>query len=393
MFKLRILPCTMLTLCLLVCNIGCHRHYLYERPSVSAVAAQPHNQIGPPGIPFYLPKPLLVVSKNFHHIHEYPVGFNEAAQISGFDKQETYANVNMQAKFSRTSESASSIPERGLDQIPSNNRLSPGRNGIPNDGLAPETFFTYELVFVPDLSQKYSLKLEGGAGEMRAAMNLVNGWQFTGLGPYYFKDSSSAQNLISRGIALNLGLGGVADVVNSAANLGSALSPERSVTPDQLRQLAEAIEMAKRVPTFDTSLPRGVLSDYAEISVYEPRVTPEGNMEWIQIVGKLDEASQQMKGLRFDREYLGRFGAVTGEPRQSRAVDLVSSLIASGSRSQDSQPRLRDDLLGEDIGSNPVIGALLQNTLKPVAVPKKCSLFRCFRSKAVNQEVDVTTSQ
>ena len=109
-------------------------------------------------------------------------------------------------------------------------RRSPRRGSIPDptrpvaprlpagaskalDGLKPEAFFTYHIVFVPDMTQKYGLKIKGGAGEIRAAMNLVNGWQFTGLGPYYMKDSSTAQNTLAAGITANLAASGVADAV------------------------------------------------------------------------------------------------------------------------------------------------------------------------------------
>src|SRR5208282_4615554 len=91
--------------------------------------------------------------------------------------------------------------------------VSPG--SVAPDGLKPEAFFTYHIIFVPDLTQKYGLKIKGGAGEIRAAMNLVNGWQFTGLGPYYMKDSSTAQNTLSAGITANLAASGVADVVKA----------------------------------------------------------------------------------------------------------------------------------------------------------------------------------
>ena len=89
----------------------------------------------------------------------------------------------------------------------------------PVDGLSPRTFYTYQIVFVPDLTQKYGLQIKGGAGEIRAAMNLVNGWQFTGLGPYYMKDSSTAQDILSAGISTRLGGQAVADVLKGVADL------------------------------------------------------------------------------------------------------------------------------------------------------------------------------
>ena len=106
--------------------------------------------------------------------------------------------------------------------------MSPG--APPSDGLKPDAFYTYHIVFVPDFTQKYGLKIKGGVGEIRAAMNLVNGWQFTGLGPYYMKDSSTAQNTLSAGITANLAASGVADVVKAAASLAPGTTGQRSLT-------------------------------------------------------------------------------------------------------------------------------------------------------------------
>jgi len=41
--------------------------------------------------------------------------------------------------------------------------------------LVPQEFYTYNFVFLPDLTQKYGLRIKGGVGEMRATENLVNG--------------------------------------------------------------------------------------------------------------------------------------------------------------------------------------------------------------------------
>ncbi len=47
---------------------GCARHQ--EKPTITAVGLSPGNRCDPPAIPYYLPKPLLVISKNFRHIDE-----------------------------------------------------------------------------------------------------------------------------------------------------------------------------------------------------------------------------------------------------------------------------------------------------------------------------------
>ena len=159
---------------------------------------------------------------------------------------------------------------------------------MPGDGLKPETFYTYHIVFVPDMTQKFALKIKGGVGEFRAAMNLVNGWQFTGLGPYYMKDSSTAQNTLAGGITANLAASGVADVVKAVANIkppgAAGITPQSS--PGSGTPAAQPVAVdAARVQAVHNLLrslnPKTLtLNGFAEISIYEPYIAPEGTMEW-----------------------------------------------------------------------------------------------------------------
>ncbi len=254
------------------------------------------------GIPFYLPKPLLVISKNFRNIEESKVGLTDTAPIPNyFDDQSKYADLNARTNFagldgnpgfapgtgtpaSQTfpDKDATNLASKSVPQVHSGGApVSPGN--APSDGIKPETFYTYHIIFVPDLTQKYGLKVTGGAGEIRAAMNLVNGWQFTGLGPYYMKDSSTAQNTLAGGITANLAASGVADVVKAVAQLkpgvtgaGQTTSELQPQTPndtvEQVKALADAMRQLN--PRFLT------IPAFAEISIYEPFISPEGTMEW-----------------------------------------------------------------------------------------------------------------
>ena len=221
-----------------------------QHPEVTAVSLNPHycdHKFAflydpckePEGIPFYLPKPLLIVAKNFRNVEETKVGLTDSAPIPNFyDDQAKYADLNARTNFSGLDGNAASgtpAATSGNEQFPTGDAknlasvstarvysgtgapISPGV--VAPDGLKPEAFFTYHIMFVPDLTQKYGLKIKGGAGEIRAAMNLVNGWQFTGLGPYYMKDSSTAQNTLAAGITANLAASGVSDVVKAFASL------------------------------------------------------------------------------------------------------------------------------------------------------------------------------
>src|SRR5262249_49525426 len=74
-----------------------------RHPSLTAVPLSPWNQGEPCGIPFYMPKPLLVISKNFRYIEEAKVGLTTPAPIpGGFDDQSKYADLNARTNFSDT---------------------------------------------------------------------------------------------------------------------------------------------------------------------------------------------------------------------------------------------------------------------------------------------------
>jgi hypothetical protein len=267
------------------------------------------------GIPFYLPKPLLIVAKNFRNIEETKVGLTDGAPIPNFfDDQAKYADLNARTNFAGLDGNAASgtpATTSGAEQFPTGNAqnlataapahvysgtgapISPAT--LPPDGLKPDAFYSYHIVFVPDLTQKYALNVSGGVGEIRAAMNLVNGWQFTGLGPYYMKDSSTAQNTLATGITANLAASGVADVVRAVANLNPAAAgvPGAARTQTGLPGGAQAPQPvdASKVQAVADALrqlnPKFIkIPAYAEISVYEPYLTPEGTMEWRLICEK-----------------------------------------------------------------------------------------------------------
>ena len=271
------------------------------------------------GIPFYLPKPLLIVAKNFRNIEEAKVGLTDSAPIpTYFDDQAKYADLNARTNFVMpdggvaqpsngvaATSPASTFPNTNL-AFSSGPRVFQGGapispyGRVTNDHLTPETFYTYHIVFVPDMTHKYGLKIKGGVGEIRAAMNLVNGWQFTGLGPYYMKDSSTAQDTLASGITANLAASGVANVIKSIASLpktgvaapAAAMAPPAAPTEELPAGATESLQFLSQL-----DLKPVTLYNYAEISVYEAYVSPEGTMEWRPLTG-LDR-------MAFNRDVLG----------------------------------------------------------------------------------------
>jgi hypothetical protein len=289
-------------------------------PSVTAVSLS--NPCEPAGIPFYLPKPLLIISKNFRYVEEAKVGLTDSAPIPNvFDDQAKYADLNARTNFQGldspaaaggtdgTQHAAAPGGDGGSDKCcPLPASVSPPRlhsRGAPvvpgpetNDGLSPQTFYTYQIVFVPDLTQKYGLRIRGGVGEIRAAMNLVNGWQFTGLGPYYMKDSSTAQNILASGIAANLTGRGVADVVKSIGDLRRAATTVPGTTHAGEVPQSELAALKDRIARIERTKEQPVctiIPDYAEIHVLEPFLLPEGTMEW-----------REIRAFNFSRSYLSQ---------------------------------------------------------------------------------------
>jgi hypothetical protein len=434
---------------------GCHlfHHDKYHPPHITARPASISNQCSPSGIPFYLPKPLLVISKNFYHVEEAKVGLTGTATIpESFDEQETYANVTLSGSFSRTGTSQmsgggettdTSAPQAVTHEptlhSPNGAPTAPGPTAIPGDGLAPHTFYTYEIVFVPDLSQKYVLEVNGGPGEIRAAMNLVNGWQFTGLGPYYMKDSSTAQNIMAKGVALNLGLGGAADVVNSVANLKS-LAPAGGgqMSASELASALAAVEQARKSNEV-LKVERETLVNYAEIHVYEavlegdqmvwkPVADHSFNRDYLGIIGVKSEgdaggavsgASEEMpvpsldspvgmlqqglkhqvlqaSGLQASVEVVETVGAETTTTRLSGLDDPPGSL---------QQPNvIRDDLQAQPLSAAPApvrlitdeaVAAAINGTLAPACQPRKRSVIDCLcprKSQQTNTAVSGVVS-
>lgn len=261
----------------------------------------------PEGIPYYLPKPLLIVTKNFRGVEDAGVGQLGVAPIpTSFDNQAQYADVkaNISSSVAPTTGSGKdgSTPPAGSKQTATmgtaGDTLTTNNNGVVppgtfKDGVTPDTFYTYHIVFVPDLTQKYKIKIKGGAGEFRAAMSLVNGWMFTGLGPFYLKDSSTAQNILACGGALTLGGRGVADVVTSLADLSKVAGKPQTGTFDST-QVAGRLSEIKLIMDRNGLRPEPLcLPNFAEIHVYESYLH-EGHMEWRPIVEK-----------SFDRTILG----------------------------------------------------------------------------------------
>ena len=245
------------------------------------------------GMPYYLPKPYLVVTKNIRYIPTPTVGLTQTVPIpSSFDasfisagsspnatgkqasastgtgststgtgssskstgtgtsststgtgsvststgtgsvsltagslaQASTGSGTDSQSQSTGTGTGAGTPPSASSTQV-----LGQGQSevvpaaSIP-DGITPDTFYTYQFVMLPDLGQKYGLRVKGGTGEMRATFNIVNGWMFTGPGPVYMRDSSKADTATAAANGVAQVTGTIGQTVLSALGVPGAAS-------------------------------------------------------------------------------------------------------------------------------------------------------------------------
>jgi hypothetical protein len=223
-------------------------------------------------------------------------------------------------------------------------------------------------------------------------MNLVNGWQFTGLGPYYVKDSSTAQNILSAGIAGNLLATGASDVITSIAQLRTPENGQpEGVSVAQIAALGKVLNELNTQECIDWNtfgqpcvLPDGRLvaprlENYAEIHVWEP-VLDGCELTWRPVV---DQA--------FDREVLGTVrrtkvavpgtgGGLSLGPGSpiSGAIDTLRTLQGSPA------PRVQPDPA--------VVQSAMEHAFRPKVVEHKTLFEKLFHWHHGKTETNVVTA-
>lgn len=382
---------TLLLLASAVVLTGC-RH----PAELTSVPASPFNQNEPPGMPFYMPKPLLVVSKNVRHIGEAKVGLTEPAPIpNAFDDQAGYADVkaNVTSPGQAGGASLQAVNAGGISRatgepfdeavpgLPEGWRGAMIPEGRVQDGhsLNPDSFYTYQVIFVPDLSQKYGLNIKGNPGEVRAAMNLVNGWMYTGMGPYYLKDSSKAQNIMAVGVASLFVGRGASDVLDSVTGLakvaGGAGRKERAAVDSD--EFVDRVAHLAKVIQSQTLTPQEMLN-YAEVTIYEPTLAPDGSMQWCLLASHnfsrqyfspdMDESHSKLLHGLLDQL---RPAAATPNPKQPGAAvesgDPTLESIPGGAPSGNTAERSDPD--GSSMESNELPPPASGTTPAPVVRP------------------------
>ena len=94
------------------------------------------------GIPYYLPKPYLLITQNFDYIH--------------YNQDTIEKNTDSESNTPTTTTIAEQI------QTPLENT------------------FSCRIIYLPDTSEKYGIKISRGTGNFEGDLNIVDGWKFVG---------------------------------------------------------------------------------------------------------------------------------------------------------------------------------------------------------------------
>jgi hypothetical protein len=272
-------------------------------PEITAVNLNPKSQ-EPEGIPYYLPKPYLFVSKNVRYIYAPimgPTGENSGASSNSGNAITNTTGATAKGA-SNTNQTGAVTTPKGTNSVsdiisalgnlagaintsaPNNpaatnpNTNNPAGNGIANavglaqilnsmvvvppasisDEIVPQEFFTYQIVYLPDLTQKYGLRIKGGSGELKATADLVDGWMFTGLGPFDINNSTTAQNVTAAGQAIGSVVQSVGQIALSALGIPSLGGGAKNTAAELTNSVSSPIRDYAELYVFEMDFTNGI---------------------------------------------------------------------------------------------------------------------------------------
>jgi hypothetical protein len=295
-----------------------------KSPEITAVNLTPNSK-EPEGIPYYLPKPYLFVSKNVRYISAPilgPTGTVSGSTPDSTSSGQNPANGSTGGNTNKTGSASSSTgtgsgksgsgssKTNSISSIlsdigaamntsaggnnPSATSTDSGTNSPPgqqpgstitgtqtqepdsiaivpptsiSDGLIPQEFFSYQIIYLPDLTQKYGLRIKGGSGELKATADLVNGWMFTGPGPFDVNDSTTAQNVTATGQAIGSVAQSVGQIALNALGIPS-LGGGSTSSSGGAGKTTGAQGSANSFVSSTSALPNSI-TNYAELYVFE----------------------------------------------------------------------------------------------------------------------------
>lgn len=155
------------------------------------------------GIPYYLPHPYLVVTKNLNFVVP--------------EKTESKSNQNTESTSGQNTANQSSGKNSSSDKSGSSgkNNASAAENAASDN--SGKDSYSMQVVYLPDYSQKYALYYNRGVGKYDSTVTLVDGWKMTGLNTS--SDTKTAEIIQAIGSS-------VKDIASGAAAAGATFKSQ-----------------------------------------------------------------------------------------------------------------------------------------------------------------------
>lgn len=185
------------------------------------------------GIPYYLPKPYLLVTKNVAVVQPTIPTAPKPKTANKKAKKDDCKNINI-----------------NCDPTPTP-APTPPSNTTPDKPTKKPTY-AFQVIYLPDLGKERHIKMSAGLGSMTATFALANGWQFGGASVSL--DSKTTENITAIGNAV----GSLASLATtSAGESGSGLLDTAAKFLDLLGKTDGSIARINKKNLFlsDTQVP------------------------------------------------------------------------------------------------------------------------------------------
>ncbi|MFZ0034990.1 MAG: hypothetical protein WAK60_08405 [Sedimentisphaerales bacterium] len=182
--------------------------------SITAVSLKGPNK-NKKAIPYYLPQPYLLITKDFSQLATKTI--NTEKTTTGDTQEQAGEASKTQKKETSTTAEPVSITVNG---------------------------FTYQIIYLPNLAEKYGLVYNTGSGVSDLSFTLKDGWMFTGLN---LKSDAQIDETIT---AMSSLVGNIAKIVSPSLTIGTpskglTLAPELGPEVTREPKLEPAIWLFK----------------------------------------------------------------------------------------------------------------------------------------------------
>jgi len=155
----------------LVCFAACSPTIIKVIPLSPKAKSENNNE----GIPYYLPKPYLLITKNMHGAKTSTTKKKETKKDGSATETTTTASEPKPPKYTETEKTET---KKDGTKTVTKLKQTEGANIVQ---LKQDTY-SYQIIYLPDLEYKYGVVIDRGkGGEFKNSISIVDGWKLTGI--------------------------------------------------------------------------------------------------------------------------------------------------------------------------------------------------------------------